>query len=612
MKKTLIFTLLVLGAVSCNKEQNLPESAPVSEKALTATFAESETKTAFVGGTYMWKQNDNMVVRSNNANGFTVYKYTGEDTAGPAAFNPNTEGDVITYGNNSFAIYPAKTSGTGAAAYPKEEDGSLKLVLKDTYTWFEGNVEAPMLAKVTSSATPLEFKQLGGVLKLTYKNVPPKATKVVVTAPVTDAALLAEGKNTYKICQTMSKTYNWTTAEGGFGSETLYVQAYAHTGNYSVTVNIKNATAAQRASDDGITVYVPLPVGPEMDGTAHVYPQLNVKMTFDDGTPVPGSEKNATNVQIERAHIKPMPAIVLTKYSVETIISGLTRTPHNMARITDNLFVVTGEPYHVFFLDVVNKTATQSAVNSASKYPQYPYGVCSVGNNLWIANKVGATGNGIYKYDRTTEIYSIVSTGFNQAMQIQEHNGSIYVLGRGDGSAAGKIHVHTGGVPGEVDPEVFADFSKVTASTGKVWPLSFAFDTDGSMVVAVSASSGSPTECFKLYRVASKGATPEPIFGSGTKAANYAALADGKSSSAAFSANMLQMQFDGSGNLYIADTYAVRKLVRGATGLEDGTLMTITESGALTSVDGLVFDSTYSHLYLVNKSTKSIYKITIE
>lgn len=615
MKKIsmLMMAALAVTTLSCNKElTDTTDETPgfSGAPALTARFSEEDTKTAFVGGTFMWKKNDNMVVRSDNANGYTTYKYTGDDTADEVTFVPNTD-DNIVYGQNSFALYPAKTSGSGASAYPKEEDGSLKPVLKDTYTWFDGDVEAPMLARV-EAGEPLEFKHLGGCLKVTYKNVPPKATKIVVMAPVVDADLLAAGKVSYKICSTMNRTYNWTTEGGGFDPvEVPYVKAYDHSGTYKIAINIASATAAQRTSDDGITAYIPLPVGPVVSGGQNVYPQLKVWLAFNDNTEVPGSLRTASNVQIERAHIKPMPAIVMPKYTVETIITGLARTPHNLTRLSDDQFVVTAENYHVYFLDVVKNTATQSATNSSSKYPQYPYSVCCIGNNLWIANKTGATGNCIYKYDMTTQLYSIVTTGINQAMQIQEHDGNVYVLGRGDGSNAGKIHVFTGNVPGAVDAEVFADFSGI-ASSGHAWPLSFAFDTDGSMVVAVSASAGTPSECFKLYRVASKGATPVAIFGSGTKASNYAGLVDGLSSSATFSSNMLQMQFDGEGNLYIGDTFAVRKLVRGATGLEDGTIMTLTESESVTNTDGLAMDSTCSHIYLSNKSTKSISKVTIE
>ena len=616
MKQSLLFFAAVAALsllASCAREDYAPagsDNAACNVQTLTACFAPGETKTAFVGGTYMWKTNDNIVVRSSNANGYSTFKYTGDDTNGEAIFT-NTSEDVITYGQNSFAIYPAKTSGSGDSAYPKEEGGSLKPVLKDTYTWFDGNVEAPMLARV-ESGTPLEFKHLGGCLKVTYKNVPPKATKIMVYAPVVDADLLAAGKVSYKIHSIMNQTYNWTTAGGGFDPvEIPYVKAYDHSGTYELTVNISSATAAQRTSDDGITAYIPLPVGPVEADSKNVYPQLKIWLAFADGTEVPGSLRTATNVQIERAHIKPMPAISLTKYTTETIISGLARTPHDIIRLSDDEFVVTGEQYHVYFLDVNAKTATQSAVNGESKYPAYPYGVCYAGGDLYIANKVGSSQNGIYKYDMTTKIYSIIASGYNQPMQIKEHNGSVYLLCRGDGSAAGKIYVFPSGVPGAVASEVYADFSGI-ASTGYAWPLSFAFDTDGSMVVAVSASSGTPSECFKLYKVASKGATPVALFGSGTKPGNYAAMADGASAAASFAPDIQDIEFDGSGNLYIADQYALRKLVRGTLGLEDGTIVTVTESGVLPRVDGLALDSTYSHIYVSNKTNKCIYKITIE
>ncbi|MBO4212636.1 MAG: hypothetical protein J5894_00820, partial [Clostridia bacterium] len=47
-------------------------------------------------------------------------------------------------------------------------------------------------------------------------------------------------------------------------------------------INLKNATAVQRASDDGITAFVPLPVGPVENGGKNVYPQLKVWLAFDD------------------------------------------------------------------------------------------------------------------------------------------------------------------------------------------------------------------------------------------------------------------------------------------------------------------------------------------
>ncbi len=613
MKRTVFISIiLALPVVFSCKKDIVEEKLPLEQKAVSVTALKvapgEATKTAFVGGVYMWKTNDDFVVRSNNANGYSTFEYSGDDTAGSAKFtiNSSQSKDKIVTGNLSFAVYPVKTSGSGAEAFPREDEGSLKIVLKNSYNWAEGNVEAPMLAKVPDDPTTeaLEFKHLGGVLKLTYKNVPPKAAKLIVSAPA------GEGE-CYKICDVMKKTWNWDSSQGGFTGDTPYLQAYVVGGNKEITQNISSATAEQRTSADGLTVYVPLPVGP---GNTHVYPKIKIRLAFNDGTTVPGSERTASNVKIERAVIKKMEPITLTKYTTETIVSGLARTPHGLTRISDNQFVVTAEQYHVYFLDVVNNTATQSATNSASKYPQYPYGVCYAGGNLWIANKVGATANSVYKYDMSTEIYSIAAsnTGINQPMQIKEHGGNIYVLGRSDGSSAGKIYVYENGFPGAVAAQVYADFSQVSVSTGYAWPMSFDFDTDGSMVVAVSASSGTPSECFKLYRVASKGATPVAFFGSGVKATSYASMADGSAANASFAPDMLELAFDGSGNLFIADQYSVREIVRGATGLDDGTLVTLCESSAIPRVDGLAFDSTYKHMYLSNKSAKCIYKVTIE
>lgn len=607
MKKTLLFFAAVAALsllASCAREDYAPtgsDNAAGNVQTLTACFAPGETKTFFDGSTFKWKNGDAILVRSDNAAGYTVFNNTTGDSAGSVTFEAATE-DNITYGDESYAVYPNYVSD----GCPKIDEGILKLCPKTTYTWSEGAVQAPMIAKVVSGQD-LQFTHMGGLLKVTYKNVPPKARYIKVTAPI-------DATHYYKISQTMGPggIYGWEDG-AGFTLEKPYFKAYNNgkTNEYSVKIDINSATAAQRASDDGITAYVPLPVGPTVVSEKNVYPTLKICLTFADGTTVPGSDRTATNVQIERAHIKPMPAISLTKYTTEKIISGLARTPHDIIRLSDDEFVVTGEQYHVYFLDVNAKTATQSAVNGDSKYPAYPYGVCYAGGNLYIANKVGSSQNGIYKYDMTTKIYSIIASGYNQPMQIKEHNGSVYLLCRGDGSAAGKIYVFPSGVPGEVASEVYADFSGI-ASTGYAWPLSFAFDTDGSMVVAVSASTGTPSECFKLYKVASKGATPVALFGSGTKPGNYAAMADGASAAASFAPDIQDIEFDGSRNLYIADQYALRKLVRGTHGLEDGTIVTVTESGVLPRVDGLALDSTYSHIYVSDKSNKCIYKITIE
>ena len=112
--RNIFFAVAVLTFVfSCAKENvdnssDSPGLESKSLKTLTAAAPES-TKTAFVGGEFKWKKKDNINVRSNNAAGYTVFNYTGDDTAGPATFNIKDAdaADRIVTGPSSFAVYPA-------------------------------------------------------------------------------------------------------------------------------------------------------------------------------------------------------------------------------------------------------------------------------------------------------------------------------------------------------------------------------------------------------------------------------------------------------------------------------------------------------------------------
>ena len=613
---------LALLSVSCNKENQPAEEVPAAGTPLVARFSTDDTKTAFVGGTYMWKNNDNFVVRSNNANGYTTYKYTGDDSAGEVTFNPNTD-DVIVYGQNSFAIYPAKTSGTGDGAYPKEEDGSLKPVLKDTYTWFEGNVEAPMLARV-EAGQPLEFKHLGGVLRVTYKNVPPKAARIVVTAPVVDATELSEGKNTYKITSTMNKTHGWETAEGGFTSTTPYVQAYSHTGNYKVTINIANATAAQRTADEGLVAYIPLPVGPMDD---HSYPKLNVKMTFADGTTVPGTEVNASNVVIERAHIKPMAPITLTKYSAEVVagtdgsndtVNGTgTAAQFNQVRglcWLDNNNLLLTESNGSKVLRKFNKSTAE--VSSAATLGGNAPWQCAMKDGLfYFIDKGNAQ---IRTWNPSSgEVATVTTSVGNSPMAVRFLGNDAYVTSRNDS----KVYKFAGGATGT--KSIFFDFATLDHGEDTNWPIALAFDADGNIIVSVGSANGSSTTAFKVYVLSQSGEILASI-GAGTKAGTYAALVDGGVTKAIFSANMNGMVCGPDGAIYMVDSYAIRKITKGENGWADATVTTIlgggssytTASGAMVQLTStpqdIIFDPTNDKVFYFFDWRYTLRKVTIE
>ncbi len=627
MKQTALFMMAAVTIlfVSCGKEpRTADENASEGTRTLVARFSEADTRTAFVDGVYMWKKNDNLVVRSNNANGYSTFKYTGDDSAGEVEFE-NASEDVLVYGQNSFAIYPAKISGTGASAYPKEEDGSLKVVLKDTYTWFEGNVEAPMLAQV-EAGEPLEFKHLGGVLKVTYKNVPPKAARIVVTAPVVDAAELADGKVTYKITSTMNKTIGWETAQGGFVADAPYVQAYSHTGTYKVTVNIANATAAQRTAEGGLVAYIPLPVGPMDD---HSYPKLNVKMTFADNTTVPGTERNASNIVIERAHIKPMPAITLTRYSAEVVagtdgsngtVEGTgTAAIFNQVRglcwlDNDNLLLTESNGNKV--LRKFNKN-TKAVSNAETLGGNAPWQGRMKDGLFYFIDKGNAQIRTWNPSTNTDAVATVTSSVGNSPMCVRFWGNDAFVASRNDS----KIYKFAGGATGT--KSVFFDFSTLDHGEDTNWPIALDFDGDGNVIVTVGSAKGSSTSAFKVYVISQEGIVIASI-GAGTKAADYSKLVDGSPAKATFSANMNGLVFGPDGAIYMLDSYAIRRITKGSSGWSDATVTTIlgggssytTASGAMVQITStpqdIIFDPQNSKVFYFFDWRYTLRKVTIE
>ena len=611
---------------SCAREDYAPagsDNAAGNVQTLTACFAPGETRTFFDGSTFKWKNGDAILVRSSNAtNGYSEFTNNTGDTAGEVTF-VNTSEDVITKGNTSFAYYPA-VSGT------KIEDNTLKPVLKSDYTWSEGNVQAPMLAKV-EDGTPMQFKHLGGVLKVTYKNIPPKAQKLVVKAPVIDADLLAAGKNTYKICQTMNMTHNWT-ADSGFDPETPYLQAYDHSGDYSITVNISSATPAQRTSDDGVTVYIPLPVGPNVVAGKNVYPKLNIWLAFADNTVVPGSLRSATNVEIERAHIKPMPAISLTKYSIE-VVAG---TDSTTGATTDGTGTAAkfNQIRGLCWLDNTNLLVTES--NGSKVLRKYNKSTTEVTSAVTLGGSApwqGELKDGIFYYadkggnkvrswnTSTNSVSDVITSGLNNPMCVRFHGSDAYVVCR-NGS---KILKYTGGLTGP--SSTFFDFSTLEHGADTNWPTCIVFDSNGYAIVPVCSSSGTSASAYYIYVINSSGEVVTKI-GKGTKAASVAALIDGSSANATFGATN-GMVLDSEGNIYLAESVSnggvIRKIVKYSDDYSDAVVMTVAGCGSSyktavgatanfgVNVQDIIIDSENANImYVIDQSRYTLRKITIE
>lgn len=624
MKKTVFYALAAFSLLACAKENSQDvqnASQAPARQSLTALFAD-DTKTLFDAGTFKWKSGDQIMVRSNNAAGFSVFTYSGDATAGAATFT-NDSDDVIITDNTGYAIYSSVTSGH------KVEENQLKINLAPSYTWSAGNVQAPMLAKV-AAGEPLEFKQLGGLLKVTYKNVPPKAVKLVVEAPVTDAALLADGKKSYKISGTMQETHNWEEP-AGFGAQTPYLQAYDHSSEYKISVNINAATAAQRASDDGITVYIPLPVGPVEESSVHKYPQLKVWLAFEDNTVVPGTLKTASNVQIERATIKEMPAIALTKYSVEVVagtdgttgatdgtgtaakfqqIRGLVWLDSNTLGITQS----NGDKK----LRLFNKN-TGAVTTSTNALGAAPWHGAMHDGLFYCADKGTNTTDGAVKsYNPSTGVVTNSVSGLNNPMSVRFWGDDAYVVCRN----ASAIYKYAGGFSGT--KTTFFDFSTLEHGEDSNWPVDMTFDSDGNAIVTLCTSKGTSPTGYKIYIINQSGAIVTTI-GSATKAGDFAALKDGAAVTVTFSGNMNGITLGPDGALYLIENWAIRRISKGSSGWNDATVTTIIGGGSSyttalgntaqlsNAAQDIAFDPSNNKVfYFIDQVRYTLRKVTIE
>ena len=277
MKRQLFFLLsatLLLGA--CDKE-SVPDDSS-GETVLYAEFGDqSVSRTGFDGTSFQWRNGDRIRVALTGG-GTMDMRYSGPATSGAAAFTPTeTPESGILYGNGGFALYPSLAPGNC-----RVEGSTMTLFLKNNYSWSDGNVEAPMMANVINGEN-LQFFHLGGLLKLTLNLIPEGASKLMVLTPG------------YVMTKNMP-VHHWS---GSIGNDRPYVQAYAGEDDF-VGIPFTAGSASSRV------FYVPMPVGP---GENHTYPEVQIYLVDADGRTIPGTSRTATNLRIERAHIKPMAVI---------------------------------------------------------------------------------------------------------------------------------------------------------------------------------------------------------------------------------------------------------------------------------------------------------------
>ena len=253
MKKPLILSALILLSLSCARQEEILTPSATSE--LRASFADAPSRTAFVGAVFSWMNADRIRVAAEGG-GTLDYKYTGPASSGEVTFSLNEESSAaVLFGDGGFALYPSLSAGNCVV-----DAGTMTLSLKNVYTWFDGNVEAPMISRVLSG-TPLRFTQLAGLLKVDYTNIPSEAASLVVVTPG------------YEITSGLPVT-GW---DGSFVSDTPYVQAQAGSDG-SLRIDFTPGSSSAR------TFYIPLPVGP---GELHQYPKVKIYLADSGGTLIP-------------------------------------------------------------------------------------------------------------------------------------------------------------------------------------------------------------------------------------------------------------------------------------------------------------------------------------
>lgn len=607
MKKLYLITaaLLALSVVSCEKEANTPEDNidNNNKNCLIATFGE-QTKSIYdnSGYTLRWETGDKIIV--NTSDGEKVFTYSGEPTDGEAKFENTETGFTVVTGEYGYAVFHRQDKTTVI-------DGTT-LKPNYPYTYSYGKMSAPMIARV-NAGEKLQFTHLGGVLKVTYKYIPPKATKVVLAAPGG-----SDDSGDYKISYTMKEVQGLDTA-------TPYIRSYIPDGGAGTTisVDITSLTNAQRASDDGVDFYIPLPVGPK---TGDIYPKINVCLQFADGSVVPGSSKTASNVAVSRASVTKMnKPIALTKYTLRTVVGAAGRAtstthvtgsfnetklfaPRGIVKLPGNQIMLCDQNDALMFLDMPNSTCTKVTYNPIST-TAVPWNGCYHNGLIYFVDKSQGR---LYTCDPSTKAvtYTNVSTGNYSPMAIDfSAAGDAYVVIR---DAYG-LFKYAGGITGTK-----TKFGNFQISGVNIKPIAFVIDPNGDFIVS-TADNG-----FRLYKVPASTGTPAVVAGNGTKATNLATLVDGKVSSATFTANTYGLAFDNEGNLYVGDQFSIRKITFGANGWDDAIITTVISNGtsspkdgvgadaAVNNVGSMVFSDDYSKLYVTDQNAGKFYEITIE
>lgn len=256
-----------LAIAGCAREI-AEETAPSGDTVLTAGVAdEVASRTTFSDtGSFSWTDGDDISVYATDG-AFHTFSLSSKSADGKTGTFVGNLGEATV---SSVALYPASDghalSGT-----------AVTLNLPASYEWKgDGNSHAPMVATVTGEeGETIAFKHVGGLVKVTFENVPSAASKLVFTAPGKKIA------GDFAIADFAAEKAEIATEESEEGN----------------TVSFSFSTPS-----DEMSFYIPLPTG--------TYESFSVSLEDAAGN-VYGSKERKTALTVSRASFTIMKAIAL-------------------------------------------------------------------------------------------------------------------------------------------------------------------------------------------------------------------------------------------------------------------------------------------------------------
>ena len=175
MKKTIVFAAIAaLVLVSCNKENN---EAPKLLK-LTASIEQANTKATLNDLNLSWSAGDQIGVYFSDGGDSGAERnqsYTLEGAGGSSSGTFNRDGGSGT--SATFAFFPWQGAGSG---YTNIWDNTIYLNLPSSFTYNDSELLTPLVGNFSDAAN-IQFKYLGGAIKVVIKNLNAHAKSIGMT-----------------------------------------------------------------------------------------------------------------------------------------------------------------------------------------------------------------------------------------------------------------------------------------------------------------------------------------------------------------------------------------------------------------------------------------------